>query len=71
MTVESEPSRFMRHRSFEFWLDPNTDNSDLYMKDSSFTVRAGLNGAPDSISFESVNYPGHFLRHSGFTCQLN
>ena len=63
MTVESEPTRFMRHRSFEFWLDPNTDNSDLFMKDSSLTVRAGLDGTPGSISFESVNYPGHFLRH--------
>ena len=71
MTVESEPSRFMRHRNYEFWLDPNTDSSDLYMKDSSMTVRVGLNGTPGSISFESVNFPGFYLRHANYTCQLN
>ena len=71
MTVESEPDRLLRHRNYEFWLDPNSDSSDLYFKDSSFTVRNGLNGTLGSISFESVNYPGHFLRHAGYTCQLN
>jgi len=52
-------------------MDPNTDTSDLYLKDSSMIVRKGLDGTPDSISFESVNYPGYYLRHAGYTCQLN
>jgi hypothetical protein len=67
----SEPDRFMRHKNYEFWLDPNTDSSDLYLKDSSLTVRKGLDGSAGSISFESVNYPGYYLRHAGYTCQLN
>lgn len=63
ITVESEPNLVMRHSSFEFWLGPTTDSSDSNREDSLLTVRAGLNGSPDSISFESVNYPGYFLRH--------
>lgn len=72
MTVESEPDRFIRHRGFQFWMDPNTDTSDLYLKDSTFIARIGLDAregaSPGSISFESVNYPGYYLRHAGYTC---
>ena len=69
MGVESEPNRFLRHRSYEFWLDTNEDD-ELFIQDSSMTVRGGLDGTPGSISFESVNFPGHFLRHENYTCQL-
>jgi hypothetical protein len=31
-------------------------------------VRAGLNGSDIAVSLESVNYPGHFLRHH--SCRL-
>jgi hypothetical protein len=34
-------------------------------------ARTGLDGTPGSISFESVNFPGYYLRHAGYTCQLN
>ena len=71
MTVQSMPDSWMRHRGFQYWMDPNTDTSDLMVKDSSHIVRKGLDGSPDSISFESVNFPGYYMRHAGYTCQLN
>merc|ERR1711988_1798651 len=42
-----------------------------YLDDSSHTIRAALDGTPSAISFESVNFPGFYLRHAGYTCQLN
>jgi len=48
-----------RHRFNQVWLDPA---SGLYVKDSSFKIVRGLDGK--GISFESVNYPGHFLRRN-------
>merc|ERR1712136_92869 len=40
-----------------------------YQKDSSFKIVKGLAGK--GISFESVNYPGHYLRHIMWHLDLN
>jgi hypothetical protein len=42
----------------------------LDIDDSSFRIVKGLAGV-DTISFESRNYPGHYLRHQGFRIKLH
>merc|ERR1712167_552814 len=39
-------------------------------EDFDFRIRPGLQEGC-GVSFESVNFPGHFLRHSGFRLLLN
>lgn len=59
----SHPGYFLRHRNFVFWVEHN-DGSDLFRADASFTQHAGLAGGT-GVSFESVNFPGRYLRHVG------
>lgn len=68
--------RVLRHAGFAFWVhgpDQGTNNgySDLQKKDASFIVRPALNGRAGYISFESVNYPRHYIRHSMFRLYLH
>lgn len=57
---------FIRHRNGIGAL--TTVLSELDKKDSSFVMRPGLAGA--GLSFESVNFPGHFLRHANGQIRL-
>ncbi|MBE8476077.1 glycoside hydrolase family 43 protein [Streptomyces justiciae] len=57
--------RYVRHTGFDVRIDPNVSPAE----DAQFRVRTGLVGS-GTVSFESVNYPGYFLRHSGFVFQL-
>jgi Alpha-L-arabinofuranosidase B (ABFB) domain len=45
--------------------------SSLDASDAAWWMRPGLSGTPGSISFESRNYPGHFLRHQGYRIKLH
>jgi hypothetical protein len=57
-----EPGRRVRHRNFIARIDPvGPASPELDRMDSRFTVRAGRAGT-GCLSFESVNYPGYFLR---------
>jgi hypothetical protein len=57
----------VRHYNFAGRVDPITDARPLLARrDSSFVVRTGLADA-SCVSFESVNYPGRFLRHQNYT----
>lgn len=58
-------NEFWRHRNYELWKDVQ-DSSRLYQLDASFDIIPGLCGV--GISFRSVNYPAHFIRHSGGEC---
>ena len=62
------PSRLMRHRNHELWID-ESENSDLFVKDSSFRIVRGLSGK--GISFQSINFPDHYIRHFNFKVYLN
>lgn len=62
------PDRFIRHRYFLGEL--TTVNSELDQKDSAFRIVKGLAGR-GSISFESMNFPGHYLRHQSFRIKLH
>ncbi|MEU1182432.1 glycoside hydrolase family 43 protein [Streptomyces sp. NPDC005820] len=57
--------RYVRHTNFDVRIDPGVSPAE----DARFRLRTGLTGS-GTVSFESVNYPGHFLRHSGFDFQL-
>ena len=41
-------------------------NDALFKKDASWFLRKGLNCRDNWVSFESVNYPGHYLRHENY-----
>ncbi|MDQ0767176.1 glycoside hydrolase family 43 protein [Streptomyces canus] len=57
--------RYVRHTNFDVRIDQNVSTSE----DSQFRMRTGLAGT-GTVSFESVNFPGYFLRHSAFDFQL-
>lgn len=57
--------RYVRHSSMDVRIDANVSPVD----ESQFRLRKGLAGS-DTVSFESVDHPGYFLRHFGFDFQL-
>ncbi|MDX3241821.1 glycoside hydrolase family 43 protein [Streptomyces sp. ME18-1-4] len=57
--------RYVRHTNFDVRIDPNVSP----VEDSRFRLRTGLAGS-GTVSFESVNMPGYFLRHSNYDFQL-
>jgi len=60
------PDRYVRHSGAVVRLDPTA--SPLAV--SEFRVVSGLAGAAGRVSFESVDTPGHFLRHAGYKVGL-
>ncbi len=61
------PDRYIRHESFQgridaYPFDPYTD--------AQFKIVAGLADS-SGVSFESVSYPGYYLRHSNYNLVLN
>ncbi|MEU1885984.1 AbfB domain-containing protein [Micromonospora rifamycinica] len=63
VTTPGYTDRFLRHRdSLAYTEVVNADSSALLRNDATYTVRAGLADAA-CYSFESVNFPGQFLRH--------
>ncbi len=53
--------RYVRHADFDVRIDPNVSPA----QDAQFRLVPGLAGS-GTVSFESVNFPGHYLRHQGF-----
>jgi hypothetical protein len=62
------PDRYIRHRNLLAYIDPIAAEDKLGRKDSTFRIVPGLAGK--CRSFESVNYPGYFLRHQDFRLKL-
>jgi hypothetical protein len=60
--------RYIRHQKFHGEL--TVVKSGLDKKDATFWLRPGL-AHPRGVSFDSVNYPGYFLRHQGFRIKLH
>ncbi|MGO4430462.1 AbfB domain-containing protein, partial [Streptomyces sp. MCAF7] len=65
--VATPASRVTRVRqiNFDVRIDPNISP----VEDSQFRIRPGLAGT-GTVSFESVNHPGYFLRHANYDFQL-
>ncbi|MGP3982395.1 family 43 glycosylhydrolase [Streptomyces sp. KR80] len=61
----NHPDRFIRHWEFRGKLEPNVTN----LADSQFRVVPGLAGS-GTVSLESANYPGYYLRHKNFELWL-
>ncbi len=66
------PGYYLRHQGFRLKLQRYTTDSNrtLFQKDATFLIRQGLAGK-FCLSFESYNYPGHFIRHKGFKLYLD
>lgn len=47
------------------------DGSPIHHANATFVVRPGLGDAAGGVSFESTNFPGHFIRHSSFLLRLD
>ncbi len=54
--------RYVRHVNLDVRIDPNVSPP----QDSQFRLVPGLANNSGYVSFESVNFAGYFLRHSGF-----
>ncbi|MFF3483077.1 family 43 glycosylhydrolase [Streptomyces sp. NPDC002701] len=52
------PDRYIRHWEYRAKIEPNVTN----LADSQFRVVTGLAGT-GTVSLESANFPGHYLRH--------
>ncbi len=68
--ASSSSTQYLRHQNFQLWQQTN-DGSDLFKKDATFTPRAPLAGTcgcntGTCSSYESVNWPGYYLRHANF-----
>ena len=64
------PTFFLRHQDFRLKLQQNSGD-DLFKQDATFLWRPGLASmgdfsAADQCSFESINFPGLFIRHRDF-----
>jgi hypothetical protein len=69
MSSASAPSLFMRHAGYVMWTHGN-DGSPLFRNDATFKVVAGIGGTPNTISLESVNFPGFYVVHMNFRAQI-
>jgi hypothetical protein len=54
-----KPGSYLRHQNFQVHLQPD-DGSTLFAQDATFCPQAGNSG--QGTSFQSVNFPGRFLR---------
>jgi hypothetical protein len=60
---------YIRHANSLGRISPLT--SDLDRQDSLWKVVRPLADVPDAVSLESVNYPGHYLRHQDFRVKIS
>jgi len=56
----NKPGSYLRHQNFRFHLQPN-DGSALFSMDATFCPGPGNSG--QGTSFQSVNFPGRFIRN--------
>ena len=61
----SDPNRYLRHWDYRARIDANPTN----LADSQFRQVTGLAGS-GTVSLESTNFPGYFLRHKNFEVWL-
>ena len=69
ISIESKlyPGKFWRHSGYIILLH-DEDSSDIFKQDSCFKImkhRCNNNDESQSVTFESRNYPGHFITKCG------
>lgn len=65
------PGYYLRHSNYRLTLQKGTSDQ-LFKNDATFKILPGL-AYPDGygfVSFESYNFPGYYIRHSGFHLYL-
>ncbi len=63
--------RYLRHLNSVVRTDAlSASSGESGRRDASFAIRPGLDGT-SCYSFESVNFPGEYLRHAGFRLRTN
>ncbi|MEV4346693.1 AbfB domain-containing protein [Actinoplanes sp. NPDC049596] len=68
LEAADQSGRRLRHRDYRARVE--VIRTEAGRADSRFTVRSGLAGH-GCVSLESVNFPGHFLRHRNFILRLD
>ena len=63
MTLDASPL-YLRHSGFRVWAQPN-DFSQLFGDDTSFKIIPSLNNDSSMVSFQSSNFPTHYLSQAG------
>ncbi|WP_045739616.1 AbfB domain-containing protein [Actinoplanes rectilineatus] len=70
VTTGNYTDRYLRHADSLGWTEAvNASSSALLKSDATFTLRHGLADS-SCYSFESVNYPGQYLRHASSRIRL-
>ena len=66
------PDRYLRHRGGKCYIEVN-DGTQPFKEDASFIMHMGLASTQSNFSksFESVNSPGFYIRHSRFRVQIS
>lgn len=61
------PGYYLRHQNFRLKLQKD-DGSELFRLDSTFFKEDSTlePNDPEWVSFRSINYPSHFIRHKNF-----
>ncbi|XP_013413767.1 uncharacterized protein LOC106176089 [Lingula anatina] len=67
-----KPGYFLRHYGSELHLEHSSQprNSHIFAQDSTFFVRENK-WFPEYAAYESVNYPGSFIRHSSSRLRID
>jgi len=67
-----QPGFFLRHYNYLLYLEDasNPRNPAIFDLDATFNERDHV-WYTDTISFESVNYPGYFIRHQNYRLKIN
>lgn len=71
----SAPNQYLRHQNFQIWQQTN-DNGDLFKNGATFHQRNALSascgcGTATCASYESIDWPGYYLRHQGFDLYID
>lgn len=53
---------YLRHTSERIFANEN-DKTPEFQEDATWIIREALDGDPDARSYESINRPGHYIRH--------
>lgn len=65
-----DPNLYLRHQGFRVKFQRN-DGSELFRNDATFEAKPAVSGASNAYSYESVNFPGHYLRHCSWQMWLD
>lgn len=65
-----DPNLYLRHQGFRVKFQRN-DGSELFRNDATFEAKPAVSGAANAYSYESVNFPGHYLRHCSWQMWLD